>query len=712
MREFLERLVHEFERPFNNSVLVFSVILFIILLAPIVLKRLRIPGIIGLIISGIIIGPHGLNLIEKNSAVNLFSTIGLLYIMFIAGLELDLGEFRKNRNKSLVFGFLTFILPISLGIPVCYYLLGYPLDTSLLTASMFATHTLIAYPIVSRLGISKNEAVAITVGGTILTDTAVLIILAVISGAEKGGLTSDLWIRLGVSITIFLLIVAFIIPRIAAWFFKRLEDEKNAHFIFVLSVVFFCAFIAELSGLEPIIGAFAAGLTLNRLIPPTSSLMNRIEFVGNSLFIPFFLISVGMLIDIKVLSQGSQALIVAGSLTAVAVLGKWLASYTTGVIFSFSPAQRNLIFGLSSAHAAATLAVILVGYNIGLIDDNILNGTIVLILITCLVASFVTEDAGKKVVLQSEETEGTVEVTLKTQRILAPVSNPVTMEKLIDFAITIKEPKNPVPIIGLTVVEDGDRAQNKLLQARKMLDKVILHAAAADQKVEITATIDQNVSNGIQRVAKEMFITDIVLGWSPKNKISDIIFGKTFEGLISQTTQNVFLTRFMLPLNVHKKLILICPAFVEREEGFTQWLSRTLRLAEQLSMNITLHATENTYSEIKAYMASNKVSISIQFIVTRSLRELLKILRLTTNDMLVLVLSRKGNVSHNPYFYELPEKIVKNFSENSVVFIYPETRSLEGTDGYDLQTDNNLLEKGLTLLKGAKGIFNKSQSPD
>jgi Kef-type K+ transport system membrane component KefB len=708
MNEFLERLVHEFETPYQNSVLVFSVILFIILLAPIVLKRLRIPGIIGLIISGIVIGPHGLFLIEKNSAVNLFSTIGLLYIMFIAGLELDLGEFKKNRNKSLVFGFLTFILPISLGIPVCYYLLGYALDTSLLTASMFATHTLIAYPIVSRLGISKNEAVAITVGGTILTDTAVLIILAVISGAEKGGLTPDLWIRLGVSLVIFLLIVAFIIPRIAAWFFKRLEDEKNAHFIFVLSVVFFCAFIAELSGLEPIIGAFAAGLTLNRLIPPTSSLMNRIEFVGNSLFIPFFLISVGMLIDVKVLLEGTQALIVAGVLTTVALLGKWAASYATGYIFSFSSAQRNLIFGLSSAHAAATLAVILVGYNIGLIDDNILNGTIVLILITCLVASFVTEDAGKKVVIQSESEE-TEELIVKTQRILVPVSNPVTMEKLIDFAITIKEPKNQVPITGLTVVEDGDRAQSKLLQARKMLDKVILHAAAADQRVEITATIDQNVSSGIQRVTKEMFITDIVLGWSPKNKISDIIFGKTFEGLISQTTQNIFLTRFTLPLNVHKNLLLICPAFVEREEGFTQWLSRTMRLAGQLSMDVTLYATENTYSEVNDFMVSNKVSVSITFVLTRSLRELLKILKVAASDMLVLVLSRKGNVSHSPYFHELPEKMVKTFGENSLVFIYPETRSLEGADGHDLETDNNLLEKGLALLKGAKGIFNKGQ---
>lgn len=708
MNEFLERLFHEFETPFKNSVLVFSVILFIILLAPIILKRLRIPGIIGLIISGVVIGPHGLYLIEKNSAVTLFSTIGLLYIMFIAGLELDLGEFSKNKNKSLVFGFLTFILPISLGIPVCYYLLGYELDSSLLTASMFATHTLIAYPIVSRLGISKNEAVAITVGGTILTDTAVLIILAVISGASKGGLNSELWIRLGVSLTIFLLIVAFIIPRIASWFFKRLEDEKNAHFIFVLSAVFFCAFIAELSGLEPIIGAFAAGLTLNRLIPQTSSLMNRIEFVGNSLFIPFFLISVGMLIDTKVLFQGTQALIVAGALTTVALLGKWIAAYMTGYIFKFTPSQRNLIFGLSSAHAAATLAVILVGYNIGLIDDNILNGTIVLILITCLIASFVTEEAGKKIVLQSASDE-TKTLSIKVQRILVPVSNPTTMEKLIDFAITIKEPKNPAPIIGLTVVEDDDRTEPKLLQARKMLDKVIVHAAAADQKVEITATIDQNVSNGIRRVTKEMFITDIVLGWSSKNKLSDILFGKTFDGLINQTTQNVFLTRFTIPLNVHKNLHLICPPFSEREEGFTRWLDRTIRLAEQLSMGITLYSTNDTHSEIQRYITSLKSAVSLKFIEATNVDALLRgTIKVHQNDMLILVLSRKGNVSHNPYFEALRGKMIKIFSENSLVFIYPETRSLEGADAYALETDGNLLEKGITLLKGAKGIFNKT----
>jgi Kef-type K+ transport system membrane component KefB len=329
-------------------------------LSPILLRKLNIPGIIGLIIAGVVIGPYGLNILEKNSAIDLFSTIGLLYIMFIAGLELDMNEFKSNRNKSLLFGFFTFIIPLGIGFPVCFYLLGYDFNASFLTASMFATHTLVAYPIVSKLGVSKNQAVAITVGGTILTDTAVLIILAVIMGNSQGNLNSEFWIRLGVSLAIFSAIMFLIIPRIAKWFFRKLESEKHSHYIFVLSMVFLAAFLAEVAGVEPIIGAFVAGLALNKLIPHSSALMNRIEFIGNSLFIPFFLISVGMLVDISVILSGPTALIVAGTLSVVALFGKWFAALFTQLIFKYSKAQRQLIFGLSSAHAAATLAVIVI----------------------------------------------------------------------------------------------------------------------------------------------------------------------------------------------------------------------------------------------------------------------------------------------------------------------------------------------------------------
>jgi Kef-type K+ transport system membrane component KefB len=381
--------------------------------------------------------------------------------MFIAGLELDLNQFKTNRNKSLVFGGLTFFFPLALGFPVCYYFLGYDADASFLTASMFATHTLVAYPIVSKLGVSKNPAVAVSVGGTILTDTAVLILLAVVIGSHNGDLNQEFWIRLIVSLTIFSAIMFFLIPRIAVWFFRKLESEKHSQYIFVLSVVFFAAFLAEVAGVEPIIGAFVAGLSLNRLIPHSSALMNRVEFIGNSLFIPFFLLSVGMLVDIRVLLNGPTAIIVAVTLTIVALFGKWIAAFITQKLFKFTKAQRQLIFGLSSAHAAATLAVILVGYNAGILDTNILNGTIILILITCIIASFSAEKAAKKILIDKDDKPVPLDKneSLNQEHILLPLSEEMKFENLLEFAIFIKDKKSTTPLTILTVVNNSNKVE-------------------------------------------------------------------------------------------------------------------------------------------------------------------------------------------------------------------------------------------------------------
>lgn len=394
---FFDQFLSQFKLPVTNPVLMFALILLIILLSPLLLKKIRIPAVVGFIIAGILVSPHGFNVLQKNAATELFSTIGLLYIMFIAGIELDLNDFKTKKHKSLLFGLFTFSIPILIGFPVCHYVLGYPLITSILTSSMFATHTLVAYPIVSKYSVSKNEAVAVTVGGTILTDTAVLIILAVVMGSVKGGLNTVFWIRLAASLTVFALVEFLVIPRIAKWFFTKVENERTSHYIFVLLIVFLSAFMAQLAGIEPIVGAFAAGLALNPLVPHTSKLMTQIDFVGNAIFIPFFLISVGMLVDLSVLFKGYHALTIAGALTSVALLGKWLSALITQIIFKYTNSQRGLIFGLSSSHAAATMAIILVGYKAKIIDDKILNGTIVLILVTCIVASFATEKASVKI---------------------------------------------------------------------------------------------------------------------------------------------------------------------------------------------------------------------------------------------------------------------------------------------------------------------------
>ncbi len=715
MTDFFNHLMHEFELPLGNPVLIFSLILFIILLSPILLRKLNIPGIIGLIIAGVVIGPHGLNILEKSSAIDLFSTIGLLYIMFIAGLELDMNEFKSNRNKSLLFGLFTFIFPLSIGFPVCYYLLGYDFNASFLTASMFATHTLVAYPIVSKLGVSKNQAVAITVGGTILTDTAVLIILAVIMGNSQGNLNSAFWIRLGVSLAIFSAIMFLIIPRIAKWFFRKLESEKHSHYIFVLSMVFLAAFLAEVAGVEPIIGAFVAGLALNKLIPHSSALMNRIEFIGNSLFIPFFLISVGMLVDVSVILSGPAALIVAGTLSVVALFGKWFAALFTQLIFKYSKAQRQLIFGLSSAHAAATLAVILVGYKAEILDENILNGTIILILITCIVASFATEKAAKKIVIESEDdTEGLIKSNgAHNEHILLPIANVSNIEKLLEFAIFIKENKSANPISILSVVSNNNEAEINILKARNKLEEFVRQASASETKVNVITTIDHNTASGIARISREIMADIIVLGWPQRAGFIDKLIGEKVESILSNTDKTAFICHLIKPMVLHKRIVIVAPPLTEYENGFGLWVSKITKLAQELSIPILLYCNEATEIAVEKFFKKAKLTASITVKSFTDWEDFLVLSRhIHEDDLLVLVSARKGATSYLSVLDNLPVKLEKHFAVNSRLVIYPQQFTDGNISEYD-DFSSEPLNKGIEAIqKIGKGIGSVFKSKD
>lgn len=724
MTDFFDHLMREFELPLTNPVLVFSLILLIILLSPILLRKINIPGIIGLIIAGVAIGPYGLNILEKNAAIDLFSTIGLLYIMFIAGLELDLNEFKANRNKSLLFGLFTFAIPLGIGYPVCHYILDYDFNTSFLTASMFATHTLVAYPIVSKLGVSKNQAVAITVGGTILTDTAVLIILAVIIGNSQGNLTQEFWIRLGVSLVIFSAIMFLIIPRIAKWFFQKLESEKHSHYIFVLSVVFFAAFLAEVAGIEPIIGAFVAGLALNKLIPHSSALMNRIEFIGNSLFVPFFLISVGMIVDVSVLLSGPMALIIAATLTIVAVSTKWLAALFTQLIFKYSAAQRQLIFGLSGAHAAATLAVILVGYNaitgytsdgepLRLIDDNILNGTIVLILATCIIASFATERAAKKIVIESGDGDQDIPTTnlAFSEHILLPIPNTTNIEKILEFIILIKDKKSANPISVLTVVSNDHEAELNILKTRNKLEDLVKQASAAETKVNVITTIDHNPASGISRITREIMADIIVLRWPQRAGFLDKVLGEKLESILSGTDKTIFVCHIDRPLAVHKRIVIAIPPLAEYENGFNLWFTKIAKLAQELSLPIIANCNEATGKAIERLIHTAKLTARINInsfsewedflILSRNIRE---------DDLIILAAARKGSTSHMGILDSIPTKMEKYFPSNSRILIYPQqydSNIIERFNDISGEPINKGIEAVQKIGKGIGSIFKK-----
>ncbi|WP_194778228.1 cation:proton antiporter [Pararhodonellum marinum] len=689
-----------FSLPLENPVLIFSVILFIILFAPILLNKIKIPQLIGLIIAGAILGPNGFHILERDSSVILFGTVGLLYIMFLAGLEIDMADFKKNSGKSVVFGLYTFLIPMILGTAVGIYVLGFGVPTSVLLASMFASHTLIAYPIISKMGVIKNKAVNITVGGTMITDTLALLVLAVIAGMYKGELTNDFWIRLGVSVTIFALVVSLLFPLVGRWFFKR-NNDSISQYIFVLGLVFLGAFLAEAAGIEAIIGAFLAGLALNRLIPHTSPLMNRIDFVGNALFIPFFLIGVGMLIDYRVFFNDLETIVVAVVMTVVATVSKFLAAWFTQKTFNFSIAQRNVIFGLSNAQAAATLAAVLVGYNIiiaetaagepvRLLGDSILNGTILMILVTCTIASFVAQKGAMQLALEEAEGNEAEDDSDSGEKILIPVNYPENIEELINLGVTIKTQSSKNTLLALNIIPSDSEDISKEKNAKKLLETASKSASATDNILTELIRYDSNVVNGITNVVKENKVTDIIMGLHRHAGISDSFLGNLTEGILSRCNATTMIYHNQQPINTIGRYLVVVPKNAEKEIGFLFWLLRIWNIGRNTGAAIQFYVQSETLDYIR--QVQEKFQIEASFFDFPDWEDFLILSRdLSKNDALVVVMSRKNGGSFDPVMDKLPKYLNKYFQNNNYILIYP------------MQSDFD--QKGYTAI-GGTSLFN------
>lgn len=661
--------------PLSNPVLKFLVILIIILFAPIILNRFKIPHILGLIIAGAVIGPNGFNLLLRDSSIILSGTAGLLYIMFLAGLEIDLAEFKKNSGKSLLFGMLTFLIPMALGTIAGYWLLELSVMSSVLLASMFASHTLIAYPILSKLGVTKNRAVNISVGGTMITDTLALLVLAVIVGMNAGVVDTAFWTRLSVSMVLFGLTVVFVFPVIARWFLKRFDDSVS-QYIFVLVMVFLGAVLAELAGIEAIVGAFLSGLALNRLIPSTSSLMNRIEFVGNAVFIPFFLIGVGMLVDYKAFFKDFETIKVAAVMTVVATVAKYAAAWLTQKSLGFSADERRIIFGLSNAQAAATLAAVLVGFNVGLLDETILNGTIVMILITCTIASLEAQKGGKNISLK--ETAIPEEEDLeKRERILIPVSNPETIEELISMSSILKSKENKKGIYALNIVENDDTDNSS--HGKRLLEKAEVSAAAADISLNTLSRYDINTANGIVGVVKEHNITDLVLGLHQNKRITESYLGKITDSVLSRCNTTTFIYKPLQPVATIKRHIVVIPQNAEKEFGFPFWLSKVWNIPKNTGAKLVFYANEKTTEYIKKIQ--HKHPIEADFRIFDDWDDFLIISRdVKSDDNLLIILSKINQVSYHPNMINLPSYLNRYFQNNSFIIVYPVQHVADETD--------------------------------
>lgn len=705
--------IYETTLPLTNPVLKFLLILILILFAPILLNKLKIPHLLGLIIAGAVIGPNGFNLMERDSSIILSGTAGLLYIMFLAGLEIDLADFKKNSKKSVVFGMYTFVIPMVLGTLGGLYILEFSVFTSVLLASMFASHTLIAYPLVSKMGVAKNKAVNITVGGTMITDTLALLVLAIIVGMTTGEVNAEFWIRLSISIIIFGLVVMLVFPIIGRWFLKRYDDNVS-QYIFVLVMVFLGAVLAELAGIEAIIGAFLAGLALNRLIPHTSPLMNRIEFVGNAIFIPFFLIGVGMLIDYRAFFQDLETIKVAGVMIVIASVSKYAAAWLTQKTYNFSRDERSLIFGLSNAQAAATLAAVLVGYNIivgetpdgepiRLLSESILNGTILMILFTCTIASFVAQKGAKNVAITEAGEKGEDE-TESSEKILIPVSNSETTEELINLGITIKSKKNRDGLYALSIIDNKNTDVTAGKQAKKILNNASVIASATDNVMHELLRYDLDIVNGITSVVKEQGITDLILGLHIKKGISDSFLGHLTEGILKNCNTTTLIYKPAQPFGTIKRHLIVVPQDAEKEIGFPFWLSKVWNISRNSGAKLIFYATKATLQFIKEIHSKHPVEASFEefddwddfLILSRDVHE---------DDNLILILSRKDKESWNSNMSKIPSYLNRYFEATSFILVYPMQLGVSENKGIDyrnpalLEPIEKLDEIGKTIAK-------------
>lgn len=668
------------ELPLTDPVLKFLLILVIILSAPLLLNKLKIPHLLGLIIAGAVIGPHGLNLVLRDSSIILSGTAGLLYIMFLAGLEIDMGDFKKNSGRSFVFGMYTFLIPMGLGILSGLYLLNFSLLTSILLASMFASHTLIAYPIISKLGISKDKSVSITVGGTMITDMLALLVLTIIVGMATGQIGDHFWTQLSVSIVVFVLFVVIVFPIAGRWFFKHVQDSIS-QYIFVLVMVFLGAYLAELAGIESIIGSFLAGLSLNRLIPRSSPLMHRVEFIGNSIFIPFFLIGVGMLIDYRAFFTSFDTIKVGLIMIVVATVAKFAAAWLTQKTFRLSVDQRRVIFGLSNAQAAATLAAVMVGYNvilgqtpegepIRLLNESVLNGTILMILVTCTMASFSAQKGAHNLAAASSSGKEEDSSDHK-ERILIPISNEDTAEELINLSLATKSKKNLNQLFALNILDNrASTDDNQLKKSRRLLENAALTAAATDTRLQELLRYFLNVTNAILSVILEHNITDLVLGLHKERGIPTSFLGRITEGILDHSDVTTLIYKPTQPLSTMKRHLVVIPDQAEKEAGFAQWVNRVWNVIQNTGAKAVFYGSSESLERLKCVIG--KRGGEMEFVEFSDWDDFLIVFRdVHKDDNLWIIMSRHTGLSFNPSMNRVPGYLNKYFQNNSFILVYP-----------------------------------------
>ena len=664
--------------PITDPTLTFFVVLLIILLAPIIMGKLRIPHIIGMVLAGVVVGKYGLNILVRDNSFELFGRVGLYYIMFLAALEMDMESIRKNRNRLLIFALLTFTVPLLLTYFMGIHLLNYGITASLLLGCIMASNTLVAYPIVSRYGLQRKPSVTLSVGSSIISLIFSLIMLAAIVASNKGEGSIGFWLFFVSKFVIYCAAAIFLLPRLTRWFLRRYSDAVM-QFIFVLASLFLCAALSAAIGLEGIFGAFLSGLILNRYIPSVSPLKNRLEFIGNAVFIPYFLIGVGMLINVRLLFTGGGILWAVICITLFGTLGKAIAAYAACFGFRMPISSGHMMFGMTSAHAAGAIAMVMVGMNLlgedgaPLVSAQMLNAVIVMILFTCIISSVITEQSAQRIILRDKELPVEAHRKANDQRILVPVKYPEYAEQLMNMAILMLNRKQTRGLVALNVVYDGEHMHRNMEQGNRLLEQMTQYCAGSDIQIQTQTRIAANIANGIKHAFKEFQATEILIGMHTHKEVSTKFWGEFHQSLFNGLNHQITMARLAQPLNTIRRIQVAVPSRAEFEPGFYRWLERLSRIAGNLECRIQFHGRTETLSLVNEYIKNRHPQVRADYSNMDHWNELPKLANDVADDHLfVIVTARKGTVSYKNALEYLPDEVQRYFNGKNLVIIFPD----------------------------------------
>lgn len=666
--------------PITSPTLIFFVVLFIILIAPIVMGKLRIPHIIGMVLAGIVIGPYGLNILERDSSFELFGRVGLLYIMFLAGIEMDMEGLKKDLGKVTVFGLLTCFVPFILTYLSCVWYLGYPSLASLLLGCIMASNTLVAYPIVVRYGLQRSTVTTLSVGASMLSLLIALVVTAALVGSMSGDTGTLFWVMFFVKFVVWCIAMTWLIRHMTRWFLRRYSDSVM-QYIFVLAVMFISAATCEVIGLEGILGAFVSGLVLNRFIPNISPLMNRIEFIGNAIFIPYFLIGVGMLINAGLLLEGGNTILVVACIGIFGTLGKAIAAFLTSFFFHRSVHEGNLMFGMTSAHAAGAIALVMVGVNLEiapgqhLLGDEALNAVVIMILFTCIISTVVTDYASRTIVLREKSQRKMPEDDGKAddEKILIPVKYPETCDTLLNMAMLMRNEKLSRGLIALNVVYDDLDATYNQQEGQRLLEQIEKKAAAADVQVQTQVRLATNIANGIKHAFKEYDASEIILGQHIHDNSTRRFWGQFAQSLFNGLNRQIIIARCTIPLNTIRVFHVAVPSRAEYEPGFYRWLERVSRMVTRLGCRILFHGRDESLSLIRTFLGNRFPSIRADYAIMQHWNDFKSLAaQVEEHQMLVVVTARPGTVSYKSAMERLPDELTTYYKYKNVMIIFPD----------------------------------------